>query len=78
MRETARYALRVVGLVAALGLSTLTGQAVASADDGAGSPAAKAEADEIRDMTHLVQSAQDSTAYQEQMFDLVAEMAARE
>jgi hypothetical protein len=36
--------------------------------------AKQAEADEIRDMTHLVQSARDSDEYQEQMFDLIAEM----
>jgi hypothetical protein len=103
MGVSARYAVRVAGLAVALGLSTLTSQAVALADavgndriagdasrsGGTGSivsgmggiagsssdtAAKQAEADEIRDMTHLVQSAQNSDEYQEQMFDLIADM----
>ena len=76
MGASARYVLRVAGLAVALGLTTLVGQPLAAADDGTGPPAgaAAAEADEIRDMTHVVQSARDSNEYQEQMFDLIAEM----
>ncbi len=36
--------------------------------------AAKAEADEIRDMEHVVEMSQYSDEYQEQMFELMADM----
>ncbi|TDO18317.1 hypothetical protein EV580_1503 [Mycobacterium sp. BK086] len=134
----ALHALRICALAAALGLTTVIGHGVATADDGTGAPApgpssadgtsvdddatapplktsgtstslgngripgdpsrfggagsimsglggissgatqydaaTKAEADEIRDMEHLVEMSQYSDEYQEQMFELMADM----
>lgn len=103
MGVSARYAVRVAGLAVALGLTAMTGQAIASADDGTGSPtpggssadeisvgddatvppptfdsaATQLAAEQIRDIEHLVEMAQNDEEYTDQMFDYIADMKSR-